>query len=235
MAIQHKTLTYRVYERLRREILEGKLRPGVRVKQDELTKRLGVSRTPVREAFQRLEAEGLVNMKRSSTVTVSVIPRREIEEIFELRTVLEGYAAQKATEVVDEAAIKKLDKLISEMDSLHSAKDVQKLLLKNEEFHRSVCALAGNETLLGMLEQIWRDIRRLRLDYLISPAGHEESTRDHKDLVHALELRDKALVSKIVREHANRTMTGILKMLASPPDKHSEQSPAVVQAVGSGR
>ena len=198
MPIAYKSLTFRVYERLRRDILEGRLRPGARIKQEDLTKRLGVSRTPVREAMQRLETEGLIHVVRRSSAIVSEIPRREIEEIFELRALLEGYAAAKAAESMDEKALGKLRKLIGELDDHHSAKDVQKLVLKNEEFHRTICSLAENKTLLNMLEQIWRDIRRLRFNYLTTPAGHEQSTREHRALVDALERREKHLIDKIV-------------------------------------
>src|SRR5262249_13653899 len=154
---------------------------------------------------------GLIRPVRRGSATVSAIPRREIEEIFELRALLEGYAAEKAADCIDEKAIAKLRRLIDELDDHQSAKDVQKLLLKNEEFHRTICSLAGNKTLLGMLEQIWRDIRRLRFNYLITPAGHEQSKREHEALVDALERREKNLIRKIVREHASRTMTGILE------------------------
>src|SRR5215471_11782093 len=126
MPIAYKNLSQLVYERLRRDILEGKLRPGARVKQEELTKKLGVSRTPVREAMQRLDAEGLIRPVRRGSAMVSAIPRREIEEIFELRALLEGYAAEKAADAVDEKAISKLRRLIEELDDHQSAKDVQK-------------------------------------------------------------------------------------------------------------
>jgi DNA-binding GntR family transcriptional regulator len=224
--IEHKTLAHRVHDRLREDILEGKLRAGDCIKQEELTERLGVSRTPIREAIQRLEAEGLVHYIRRGSAVVSAIPRREIEEIFELRALLEGHAAEKAADVVNEKMLAKLRRLITEMDEFHSAKDRRKGLLKNEEFHRTICAWAHNETLLRMLSQIWRDIRRLRFDYLIAPGGFEESTRDHKALVAALEQRDKALVRKIVHEHAGRTMAGILGTLdRHPPGNNSGLTP----------
>ena len=123
MPIAYKSLTYRVYERLRRDILEGKLRPGARIKQEDLTKRLGVSRTLVREAMQRLETEGLIRVMRRGSAIVAEIPRREIEEIFELRALLEGYAAEKAAESLDDKALSKLRRLIGELDDHRSVKD----------------------------------------------------------------------------------------------------------------
>lgn len=220
--LQYKSLNQLVYERLRNEILDGKLKPGSRIKQEELTQRLGVSRTPVREALQRLETEGLIQFVRRSSAVVSTISRRRIEEIFELRALLEGYAAQKAAQKLEATAVKKLRKLIAEMDTHHSKQETERLLAKNDEFHRSICALGGNEALLEMLEQIWRDIRRLRFNYLITPVGHEASTREHEALVDALESHDKSRIGKIVNQHAERTMIGILETLEPHPD-HSKE------------
>jgi DNA-binding GntR family transcriptional regulator len=213
MPIRYKNLNQLVYERLRREILDGKLRPGARLKQEELTRLLGVSRTPVREALQRLETEGLIQFLRRSTVLVTSIPKARVEEIFELRSLLEGYAAEKAADHLDEKSLTKLHHLVEEMSSYYSRKQVDKLLQRNDEFHRMICSLSGNETLLGMLEQIWRDIRRLRFDYLLTKAGHEQSTREHRTLLEALESRDKRLISEIVHKHALRTMQGILQTM----------------------
>jgi DNA-binding GntR family transcriptional regulator len=182
---------------------------------------LGVSRTPVREAIQRLKAEGLVQYVRRNSAVISSIARREIEEIFEVRTLLEGYAAQRGATALDKKAAKKLHELIDEMDNLHSRNDVSKLMVKNEEFHRTVCALAGNHILVEMLEKIWRDIRRLRFGYLVTRKGHERSTREHKALVDALEKRDRAQIRKIVQLHANGTLQGILETLPQEPDSEA--------------
>lgn len=218
MVIHHKNLTLKVHEVLQKEILEGKLRPGERIKQEELTKRLGVSRTPVREAIQHLKAEGLVQYVRNSSAVISSIPRRKIEEIFELRGLLEGYAAEKGAAALDKKTAKKLHELIAEMDNLHSRQDVPKLLLKNEEFHRTVCAMAGNSILVEMLEQIWRDIRRIRFGYLVTRKGHEKSTREHKALVAALERHDLAQIREILQLHVDGTLKGILETLEQTGD-----------------
>lgn len=232
MTIRYKPLTQLVYERIRRDILEGKLSSGARMKQDELTARLGVSRTPVREAIQRLEAEGLVQFARRGVVMVSDISPRKIEEIFELRALLEGYAAQLATEKVDQRTLRELYNLLKEMDDQHAEKNIEKLVLKNEEFHRTICSLAGNETLVSVLEPIWRDIRRLRLNYLATPVGHQQSGREHKLLVQALERRDKRTIRKIVEAHTNRTKVGILNYLESVSKKAREdQQDASEEAV----
>ena len=213
MALQFRSLNQLVYERLHDEILAGKLTPGTRLKQEELTERLGVSRTPVREALRRLESEGLIQFVRRNLAIVSSIPRKQIEEIFDLRALVESYAAEKASERLDEKTSKRLHQLIAEMDTCHSKRQTEKLLRNNDEFHRLICSLSGNETLLHVLEQIWRDIRRLRFNYLVTAEGHEQSTREHKQLVAALESGNKELIRKIVREHAQGTLKGILETL----------------------
>lgn len=218
MPIEHKSLSLLVYEQIRGEILNGKLAPGIRVKQEEFTRKLGVSRTPVREAFRRLEAEGLIHSVGRNAPVVASIPPQRIHEIFELRELLESFAAVQASRHLPDDAIAKLRALIAEMGSCHSKQQIKKLLLKNEEFHAFICYLSGNERLLRFLEQIWADMRRLRLEYLITPEGHAASTREHKRLVDAIESHDEALIRKTVSEHTRRTMAGILQVLNRPPD-----------------
>jgi DNA-binding GntR family transcriptional regulator len=220
MPIEYKNLNRLVYERLRNEILEAKLPPGTRIKQEELTKRLGVSRTPIREAIQRLEMEGLVQFVRRSSVIVSPISRAKIEEIFDLRALLESYAAERAADNLTDKDFKKLRKLISEMDEHYGDQEIERLLAKNDEFHRLICQRAGNNTLLEMVEEIWRDIKRLRINYLITEEGHQRSTREHEQLVNALERHDKKVIRDIANKHAMSTKTGILGTLKLP--EHSE-------------
>jgi len=219
VSIAYKNLNQIVYERLRSEILEGKLPPGTRIKQEELTQRLGVSRTPVRESIHRLEMEGLVEFQRRNSVLVSRISRNRIEEAFELRALLEDYAAEKAADKITEDDIKKLRKLIAEMDACHSRQQVERLLSKNDEFHRFICSRAGNEFLMEMLEQIWTDIKRLRINYLITPEGHQEATREHEDLVDAIESHDKKQIRQIVQKHLESSRKGILATLGSTPEQ----------------
>ena len=99
------------------------------------------------------------------------------------------------------------------MNQFHSKQQTEKLLQRNDEFHRLICEQAGNGMLIGMLEHIWRDIKRLRLNYLVTPAGHDDSTREHATLVDALESHNKELIRKTVQQHARRTMKGILETL----------------------
>jgi DNA-binding GntR family transcriptional regulator len=222
MALQFRNLNQLVYERIHDEILSGKLTPGTRLKQEELTERLGVSRTPIREALRRLESEGLIQFLRRNVATVSCIRRKQIEEIFDLRALLEGYAAEKASERLDKKTSQRLHQLIAEMDACHSKRQTGKLLRTNDEFHRLICSLADSDTLLQVLEQIWRDIRRLRFTYLVTSDGHEQSTREHKQLVAALESGDKEKIRMIVRQHAQGTLHGILETLKTSVGNENE-------------
>src|SRR5437773_9356166 len=94
--IEYKPLTQTVFEKLRGDILHGKLPPGYVIRQDEITARYGVSRTPVREALQRLQAEGLVTFLPLRKVVVSTIPVKRIRQIYEIRARLEAFAAELA-------------------------------------------------------------------------------------------------------------------------------------------
>jgi len=225
MTIEYKNLNQLVYERLRSEIFEGKLPPGSRIKQEEITQKLGVSRTPVREALQRLEAIGLIQSVRRGSAIVSPISRKRIDEIFELRALLESHAAVSAADKLTEKDFKKLHKLISEMDVHYSDRDIDRLLKKNDEFHRLVCTRCENEMLLEILQKIWHDIKRLRTNYLITAQGQRESTLQHKQLVTALERHDKKMIREVAQTHAISTKEGILNTLKLPIDGEETVSP----------
>jgi DNA-binding GntR family transcriptional regulator len=94
--IKYKPLTQSVFERLLSDILHGKLRPGDPLCQEEITARFGVSRTPVREAIQRLQAEGLVTSVPRRTPAVAAIPVRKVRELYEIRARLEAFATELA-------------------------------------------------------------------------------------------------------------------------------------------
>jgi len=107
------------------------------------------------------------------------------------------------------------------MDDYHTNQQVERYLAKNDEFHRFICSWAGNETLLEILEHIWRDIKRLRVNYLITPDGHKKSAHEHERLVDALESRDRKLINQIVQEHSVSTKQGIMETLTLPAEEVS--------------
>jgi DNA-binding GntR family transcriptional regulator len=219
--IEFKPLNQIVFERLHLEILRNRLKPGDPLRQEEITERLGVSRTPVREAIQRLQAEGLVTFVPRKGAVVSSIPHKRIEEIYDIRGLLEAFAAGLAVDHVTEHQESQLKKLVLEMEKLDPETDLEKALQKNREFHYIIYSAAGNETLVEMIEQLWKHIRRLRSFYLLSPNGYRDSTAEHRMILSAIIAKDRTKVEELVRMHCEHSKQALIRNtsdLDSPSD-----------------
>jgi DNA-binding GntR family transcriptional regulator len=215
-AIEYKPLTQSVFERLRGEILHGKLKPGELLRQEQITLRLGVSRTPVREAIQRLQMEGLITLNPRRKAVVAALPIRKIREIYDIRARLEAFAAELAVGRLSEKELHKLAELIRQMEALDPQTELEKILDKNRDFHYIIYSAAGNDTLVSMIDQLWRDILRLRSQYLLSPHGHDDSTREHLKILEALRESDRRLVYDLVQQHCEHSKLTLLGDEASP-------------------
>ena len=213
--IEFKPLNQIVFERLHLEILRNHLRPGDPLRQEEITERMGVSRTPVREAIQRLQAEGLVTFVPRRGAVVSTIPHKRIEEIYDIRGRLEAFAAGLAVDHMTEQLESKLKKLVQEMEKLDPEADLEKVLEKNREFHYIIYSAAGNETLVEMIGQLWKHIVRLRSFYLLTPNGYQESTAEHRLILEAILAKDRTKVEERVRLHCEHSK---LSLIRNTPD-----------------
>jgi DNA-binding GntR family transcriptional regulator len=209
--IEFKPLNQIVFERLHLEILRNKLKPGDFLRQEEITERLGVSRTPVREAIQRLQAEGLVTFVPRKGAVVSTIPQKRIEEIYDIRGRLEAFAAGLAVDHLTEEQAARLKKLVQEMEKLDAASDLEKVLEKNREFHYIIYSAAGNEMLVEMIEQLWKHIQRLRSFYLLTPNGYKESTAEHRLILEAILAKDREKVEEWVRLHCEHSKQSLIR------------------------
>lgn len=208
--IEYKPLTQSVFERLLRDILHGKLKVGDQLRQEEITARFGVSRTPVREAIQRLQAEGLVTSAPRRTPVVAPVPFRRIREIYDIRARLEAFATELAVGRLTEKQFQRLRELLREMEILDPRADLERILDRNREFHYIIYSAAENETLVAMINQLWRDILRLRSQYLLTAHGHLDSTREHRLILDALEAGDRKRAYDLVQAHCERSKATLL-------------------------
>jgi DNA-binding GntR family transcriptional regulator len=150
---------------LQRDILDGRIALGERLAQDELCARFEVSRTPVREALTKLESSGLVSLRPNRGAIVRVPPRREVQEVYELRAELEGFAAERAAVRIDALGLRRLDRAqddlgaaVSDLDPTRPDADTElttAIGVANDAFHDVIVSAADNRTLQ-------RDVHRLR-------------------------------------------------------------------------
>jgi len=199
---KHQTLREQIVSSLRESIIQGELHSGQKLTEPELAEKLGISRTPIREAFRQLESEGFLTVIPRRGAVVSRITRKEIEEFYELKSLLEGYAARIAAEKITEKGIEKLRKINEQLAVLAEKGDVEAFFAKNDEFHNTFISYCGNEKLQEFREHMVQRFMRFRLAALSVPGRLTDSVRQHRTIIRALARKDGRLAEAVVLEHA---------------------------------
>ena len=199
---KHQTLREQIVSSLRESIIKGELNPGQKLTEPELAERLGISRTPIREAFRQLESEGFLTVIPRRGAVVSRITRKEIEDFYELKSLLEGYAARIGAEKITEKGLEKLGKINDQLAILAEKGDVEAFFIKNDEFHNTFISYCGNEKLLEFRDHLVQRFMRFRLGALSVPGRLMDSVGQHKTIIRAFARRDGRLAEAVVLEHA---------------------------------
>ena len=206
------------YARLLGDIRSGALMPGARLTETEIAERLNVSRTPVREAIRRLEADGLVaHMPRAGAV-VRRLDHSEIMELYEMRTVLEGTAARLAARAASEVEIDELAAIDAEMAAAEG--DGAALFELNTQFHRTLIRAARNRFLVRSVEAVHTTLLILGPSTLARPERARAAVAEHEAVVAALRRRDGKAAEKKMRAHmvaAQRTRLRMLRLADDAP------------------
>ncbi|CAB4859823.1 unannotated protein [freshwater metagenome] len=206
------TLTDEVYQGLREAIVRGEYRPNERLIEAELAERLQVSRTPIREVLQRLATDGLVQSRRRGWVVTEHSPE-EIHEIYEIRLVLEGYAARLAATHADDAALAAIATLHADNVAglRQGARD--RLVSYNDAFHDAIIAAAGNKRLAQQIRQNSEYYFNFRIAALYSDEEAESSLAGHQAMVDALSKRDPDAAEQAARAHVAEAWSVMMSKL----------------------
>jgi DNA-binding GntR family transcriptional regulator len=184
---------------LRAAILRGDLKPGQKLKQQELAGWLGMSATPVREVLRILEAEGLLEHIAHVGVFVAEISPEDTKEITPIRVALESLAVRMYTERFDESDIATLCRLVDEMEQAWREMDLVWVRRTNFQFHSAIYRGAGSEILRGLIERLWP---RFATDLLwMIPGRAEQSIEQHRAILNALKRRDADGAAKAMADH----------------------------------
>ena len=202
------------YERLKDDIRSNRLPPGFQAPEPEIAERLGMSRTPVREALIRLEAEGLVELIPRRGARVMPVTREDMREIYDILTALEPEAAaQLAERRPDAATLQPLVDATADMEAALDAEDLDAWADADDRFHRKLLDLQGNKRLQGFVEELFDQAHRARIVTLRLRAKPVQSTRDHRDVLEALAAGDAGQARNIFRIHRQRAATELLGLL----------------------
>ena len=194
-----------VYRALRRGIVDGKLAPGERLRSDAVANEMRVSRTPVREALRKLEAEGLV-AHTGSRVVVREFSEQDLTELFYVREALEGMAARLAAENATPAEIKEIRELLEDMNAIRLRGDVGKLRKLTGEFHQLICRASHNKRLLQSLQSLLDHVRQMQSSTLYNEGRPAQALQEHRALLSAIEARDGGRAERLAREHRRKTL-----------------------------
>ena len=192
----------KTYEFLKEKVLSGRFRPGARLTEEHLAAELGVSRTPVREALHKLELEGLVRPLETRGFCVTRDSKEEIEEIFEIRMILEGYALRYVCKRVQKETLNKLDAIIEKAEKAYQDQKIDAVFKYNTQFHDTLHGLIAHKPrLLGLMVDLRQYVLRYRKDTLQHIQGARRSIDGHLKIMMALRLGDPDLCERIMREH----------------------------------
>jgi len=205
-------------ELIRAAIVEGRLQPGQRLKEEELARELGISRTPVREALLFLQAEGLVESEPNRGATVRAYATAEIEDMYELRALLEGHAAHRAATRISEGDLGRLRESNERFGKLRAADDVLDLVRENLVFHNTVLEAAGSERLASMVRKVIELPLVYKSFYWYSPEQKLISDHYHRELTRALEARDAERAELIMKEHVFEARDFLIAKLRESAD-----------------
>lgn len=211
---KRKPLRELVYESLKKSILHGKLKAKQRLIEETLANQIGISRTPIREAFHKLERDDLVTRLPKGGFSVREFTKEDVEEIFGIRIALESYAASLATMHLTPEKLSALEAKIEESEKAFKKGEVEKAVQLYTEFHDLLYKLSKSKKLTEMIHGFRDYFYRYRSALLHTPNGFKSSLEDHREMVEAMKKKNPRLVESLVRTHLERGKEIVLKEIA---------------------
>ncbi len=209
----YSSKTEKVYDLLAESIIKQRLSPGERLVERNLAEKLGVSKTPVREALNRLKKEGLAEGTPYSGFFVARILTEDIEEIYELREVLEGLAAREATRKINEKQIKQLNSIIQSFENCVKGRDLEHYSSLDLKFHNLLAAISKNGRLSQTMQLFRNQTRILMSTSVVLPGRVKASLGEHKKIMKAIVSHKPDLAEQFAREHIRNVKKAVLDSL----------------------
>ena len=202
-----------VFNTLRQAILRGELKPGERLMEIQLANKLGVSRTPIREAIRKLELEGLVLMIPRKGAEVADISEKSLRDVLEVREALEELAVQLACDKITKEEIEDLKKAAEDFKKILKSRDITEIAEADVRFHDIIFMATDNQKLVQLLNNLREQMYRFRVEYLKNEEVHPQLIAEHEKIIEHIMERDKAKASAIVSEHINNQVEGVIDII----------------------
>lgn len=202
-----------VFNTLRQAILRGELKPGERLMEVQLANKLGVSRTPIREAIRKLELEGLVLMIPRKGAEVAQITEKSLRDVLEVRGALEKLAVELACEKMTDEEFAELKEAAQNFKDVVNEKDVTKIAERDVKFHDVIYMSTDNQKLIQLLSNLREQMYRYRVEYLKDAEVFPQLIEEHGEIIKALEKRDKNKAMEIMCRHIDNQVTGVIDII----------------------
>lgn len=190
-----------VFNTLRQAILKGELEPGERLMEIQLAERLGVSRTPIREAIRKLELEGLVVMVPRKGAEVASISEKNLKDVLEVRRALEELAVQIACERMTEEKLGELKEVLKEFKRAVKSKDLTAITEVDVKFHDVIYLATDNQRLIQILYNLREQMYRYRMEYIKDSSQHLSLIKEHEEIIQSIENKDKERAARAAINH----------------------------------
>jgi len=202
-----------VFMTLRQAILKGDMEPGERLMEITLANKLGVSRTPIREAIRKLELEGLVNMVPRKGAVVASISEKDMRDVLEVRVTLEELAVKLAVQNMEEADINQLKRAAKNFESAVISREIVEIVEADVVFHDVIYNRTNNNRLIQIINNLREQMYRYRLEYIKDARTHSILISEHQDIINALEKKNVEEAKTAVRQHIVNQEKGIVRAI----------------------
>ena len=211
---QNKPIRESTYETLKHAIILGEIPAGSRLIETAYAESMHISRTPLREAFRKLELDGLVEYVARRGVVVSAFTIEDIEEIYTIRNALMMLIVPSIIANITEEKLQKLDQILDRMDVAQEAYDAQALALLNREFHGTIEQASDKRRILRVIESQEEFVMRFSRMAIDSVSRRSHAHQEHHEMVRLLRAKDEAAFSKLTRKHIKESMDTCLAVVS---------------------
>ena len=202
-----------VFKTLRQAILLGELKPGERLMEMQLANKLGVSRTPIREAIRKLELEGLVLMIPRKGAEVADITEKSLKDVLEVRRALEELSVKLTCDRITKEEIKELEQAAENFRKTMKSKDITEIAEADVRFHDVIYTATKNQKLIQLLNNLHEQMYRYRIEYLKDEEVYPKLLKEHKEIIERINRGEKEEAARIVCEHIDNQVNAVMDVI----------------------
>lgn len=209
-----------VFNTLRQAILTGELKPGERLMEIHLANKLGVSRTPIREAIRKLELEGLVIMIPRRGAEVAQITEKNLTDVLEVRRALDALCVELACDRISEAELVQLQEACRRFEEATKTKDTKMIAQADVALHDIIVAATGNARLVQLVNNLAEQMYRYRFEYIKDVSRHEKLVEEHRVIYESIVKKDKKTAAEAAKTHIDNQEASIICQLRMEKEKN---------------